>query len=333
MGTEISTWQIVGNKLERIHTTLAEEKRTELYDLEPWLESNPSIISSDIIIIGKQVQTISGPLDLLGIDKSGNIVVIEIKRDKLPREAIVQAIDYASDIINWDVNKISEICVNYSGKSLEELINEKFTDVNLESLNINETQRIVLVGFSISSSLERMINWLSDVYNMNINAIIMNYIKTKSGDELLTKTSIISEEVEKEKLKKKKYTIPMSDDPGSYSNDKLKDLLKKYLTQDLYSAQRIRNVFLPACLKYESLTRDKIKEVFVKEGKANNVGDAGTFLSSISGQIGMTKNDFLRQIITYDYPNYRWEKDNYKIREDYKEFVREILEELKSSNP
>jgi hypothetical protein len=44
----------------------------------------------------------------------------------------------------------------------------------------------------------------------------------------------------------------------------------------------------------------------------------------------MQKNDFLRQVIAYDYPNYAWEKDNYRIRPDYKELVREVLVELGS---
>jgi hypothetical protein len=29
----------------------------------------------------------------------------------------------------------------------------------------------------------------------------------------------------------------------------------------------------------------------------------------------MAKNDFLRQVIGYEYPNYPWEKDNYSIRD------------------
>ena len=49
------------------------------------------------------------------------------------------------------------------------------------------------------------------------------------------------------------------------------------------------------------------------------------FVSLISLQGGMKKNDFLRQIISYEYPNYPWEKDNYAIREDYKELVKEII--------
>lgn len=204
MGTEIKTWQIMDGKLIPIDTTLINEGRTEPYDLEPWLASNPEIIGSNIIIIGQQVPTNSGPIDLLGIDKSGNTVIIEIKRDELPRESLAQAIDYASDVADWTVEHLSELCSDFAKATLENAFKEAFPGADLENVNLNSTQRIVLVGFSIESSLERMIEWLSDNYAMNINAVVLAYVKTKSGDELLTKTSIISEEMEQEKRRKQK---------------------------------------------------------------------------------------------------------------------------------
>ena len=95
MGTQIQSWQIKDGELQEIDTTLTEQGRTEAYDLETWIESNPTIIGQGLEIIGRQVQTQSGPLDLLGIDRSGNMVIVELKRDMLPREALAQAIDYA----------------------------------------------------------------------------------------------------------------------------------------------------------------------------------------------------------------------------------------------
>jgi len=78
--------------------------------LETWIASNPAIVSADITFIGRQVITKSGPLDLLGKDNHGNTVVVELKRDMLPREALAQAIDYASDISEWSVERLSETC-------------------------------------------------------------------------------------------------------------------------------------------------------------------------------------------------------------------------------
>ena len=42
MATQIKTWQIVDGKLEEIDTKLSDFGRTESYDLESWIASNPS---------------------------------------------------------------------------------------------------------------------------------------------------------------------------------------------------------------------------------------------------------------------------------------------------
>ena len=328
MATEIKIWQIINGKLEPIDTSLAKQSRNEPQDLESWIASYPAILASDIVIVGRQVPTKSGPMDFLGIDKSGNLVVIELKRDQLPREALAQAIDYASDIATWSLEKISEICVKYTTKSLEDFISDTFPELDIETVNINESQRILLVGFGLETSLERMVEWLTDRYEVSINAVILHYAKTKKGDEILTKTSIISEEVEQERSQRKKFTIPMSDEPGNYDDEDLERRLKEYLEKSQITIQRIRHVILPYCLKNDVLTREKLKEELLRYDDSLDSSKVGYHLTIISSQLGMKKNDFLRQVLKYEYPSYSWEKDNYQIQEGYNELVERVLEKL-----
>ena len=329
MGTEIKTWQINEGKLKSINTRLQDNGRTEPYDLEPWIHSNPEILGSDIAIIGRQISSKSGPIDLLGIDLSGNLIVIELKRDKLPREALAQAIDYVSDVAMWSIDKISEVCVSNSEKTLEEIFEDKFPDVDIENLNINSMQRILLVGFSIESSLERMIEWLSDGYNVNINAIILSYVKTSNGEEMLMRTSIISEELEQERVqKKKKFTIPMSDEPGEYSEEELKKKIKNYLSKTSKTIIRIKNVLIPACQEKKVVTREDLKNKYMQFDPDADETKIGYYVTPISSQLGMKKNDFLRQIIKYEYPKYSWEKDNFELIEKYKKLVEEVIKEI-----
>ena len=320
MATQISSWEIIDGKLKRIETSLVQEGKTESYDLEEWIISNPEILGEDITVIGRQINTSSGPLDLLGIDRNGNMVIIELKRDKLPREVLAQAIDYAAAVAQWDIDKISEKI----GKNLEEYLSDVFEETTLESLNINQSQRIIIVGFKIEDSLNRMIEWLSNNFGVSINAVILNYVKTQSGAEILSRTTTIPEEVEKKRVQKK-YRIPMSDEPGSYTRDELKELLKNYFAQDLKTAKRIKNVLLPECLKKGIVTREALKQAFVDYKEPNAEKNKGYFVSLISNQLGLEKNDFLRQIIAYEYPNHPWEKDNYRIREEYVDLVKELL--------
>jgi len=330
MGTEIKSWQIIDGKLTPIDTALRNEGRTEPYDLEPWLASNPEIIGTGIMIIGRQVMTRSGPIDLLAIDKSGNTVIIEIKRAELPRESLAQAIDYASNIAEWTVEKLSEVCSEYKKMTLQDAFNEAFPDVDLETVNLNSTQRIILVGFSIEASLERMIEWLSDSYAVNANAVVLSYIKTKGGEELLTKTSIISEEMEQERTRKqKKFEIPMSDDPGTHDVQGLKQMLLDYLSRDKVTNRRMRDILFPALLKTRLVSRDQLKKAFVDFDPSYDESKVGYYLTLVSSQLGMTKNDFLRQVVAYEYPRHHWEKDNFAIRPEHRDLVKEILEKLK----
>jgi hypothetical protein len=329
MSIQINTWEIINGELKPIDSSLQIGGRKEKDDLEKWIKANPKILGNDILLIGEQVYTKSGPLDFLGIDNNGNLVIVELKRDKLPRDVLTQAIDYASDIATWEVEKISEICMDFTGNSLEDYLTDNFENIELDDIIVNKAQRLLLVGFSIDEPLGRMIEWLSSNYDLGINAIILNYVITSSGNELLSKTVIIPEEIEKAKSNKRKFKIPMSDEPGTYDEKRLRELLKNYLNQNQYSSRRIKHILLPALLKTPVLSREKLKEEFVKLGEASDETRAGNYISLISNQLGQAKKDFLRQVIHYEYPNYSWEKDNFSLREEYKELVRELISDPK----
>ena len=90
----------------------------------------------------------------------------------------------------------------------------------------------------------------------------------------------------------------------------------------------IRDVLIPACLDRDRLTREELKRELLQSSPDFDPSKAGFALSVISGQMGMEKNDFLRQVIGYEYPTNEWEKDNYFIRSEYKDLVAEIVTEL-----
>lgn len=330
MSTEIKVWEISEDKLKLVDANLQDAGRKEYQHLETWIESNPEIISSDIVFIGRQVPTKSGPLDLLGIDNQGNVVVVELKRDRLPREALAQSIDYASDIAEWTLEDLNEICSRNKKKNLEEYLTECFDDIDIENIIINGSQRIFLVGFGIDSSLERMINWLSQSYGVNINAVILKYVRTESGAEFLARVAIISEELERSRAEKsRRFKIEQSDVPGNYPEEELKRKLIQYLTSNLWSAIRLRKVVIPVLLKKGKATRDELKEELFKMGMADSVNQAGYFMALISQQISLAKNDFLRQVIGFECnPSMPIAKETYFIKEDYRKLLEDVLREL-----
>jgi hypothetical protein len=201
-------------------------------------------------------------------------------------------------------------------------------DIEIENFSISDTQRIVLVGFSIESSLERMIEWLSDKFKVNINAVILNYVKTGSGDELLANTSILSDERELDNIGTRKINI-MGDEVGNYEKDLLIKYLAKYLSIHRIVNQRIKDVLIPSLLKHNKLSRIQLKEELIKYDTSLDPAKAGYYVTGISMQLGLKKNDFLRQVIYYETPTYSWEKDNFTIKDEYKDLVKEVVEGLK----
>ncbi len=172
-----------------------------------------------------------------------------------------------------------------------------------------------------------MIEWLSNNYGVSINAVILKCIKTKCGDELLARTVIIPEEIEKERIRNRRFQISMSDEPGNYDIEELKNLLKKYLSEERKTPRRIREILLPLLLKYDVVKREMIKKELIRRGEAEDEGKAGIILTTISREIGIERRDYLRQIIKYDKPT-PLEKENYRLEEKYKDLVKNILDEL-----
>lgn len=313
-----------------VESRLADEGHKEK-EVEAWIfDGSTEILGDDIAIIGKQVDTRSGPLDLIGVDREGNVVIVELKRDKLPRDAVAQAIDYASDVASWDLERLDEICTRQRGKPLRDYITERLgPGIELSIENI----RMLLVGFPRQGDerAERMISWMSEQFDMPINALALGYLKTRSGDELLVRTTSLPEGIDMEKAEEKRWrrTLqPASDAPGTYADDELRELLSKYLSTSSPVPKWIREVLLPAILDQPVFTRDELIKKLIEREEAEDAGAAGTRVTTISTALGRARNDFLRQIVLYDKPE-PWSKDNFRLRDErYRSLVDAVLKKI-----
>ena len=78
--------------------------------LENWIAKDPNIIGLDVLILGRQVVTdFKGRIDILAIDREGSITIVELKRDRTPREVVAQVLDYASWIAGLTPKRIHYI--------------------------------------------------------------------------------------------------------------------------------------------------------------------------------------------------------------------------------
>ncbi len=66
--------------------------------IEDLLIASPELLMDELSLIGRQIPTNGGPLDLLGVDEEGGLVVFELKRGTLTRDAIRGAAGMAASM-------------------------------------------------------------------------------------------------------------------------------------------------------------------------------------------------------------------------------------------
>ena len=123
--------------------------------IEDWLEHDISIISDGLLVVGRQVETdFGGIIDLLCLERNGDLVIIELKRQKTPREITAQVLDYASWVKDLSNEKITDIANNYLGDRapLKEAFSNQF-GVELPEI-LNEHHEMLIVASEIDDSTE-----------------------------------------------------------------------------------------------------------------------------------------------------------------------------------
>jgi len=155
---------------------------TELL-LEEQITKDISILNANWLLIGRQVYTDFGKyIDLLAVDARGSIIVIELKKDKTPRDVIAQSIDYAAWVERLPSERITQIYQGYAEKnqlvhkSFDEAFNAKFGVSPIED-EINQTHQIVIVAAELDASTERIINYLNDKASIAVNAVFFTVFR------------------------------------------------------------------------------------------------------------------------------------------------------------
>ncbi|MEN9880653.1 MAG: hypothetical protein RIQ55_1299 [Pseudomonadota bacterium] len=176
MPIQTSLWKVGAAPQELRQSILESEKL-----LEEMIVASPRMLSDEWMIIGRQESTgYGGIIDLLAIAPDSSLVLIELKRDKTPRDVVAQSLDYASWVERLQPQDISAIYARYSdGKNLATEFNSKF-GTSLDEDNLNSSHQIIIVASSLDASTERIIGYLSD-RDIPINVLCFQVFASENG--------------------------------------------------------------------------------------------------------------------------------------------------------
>jgi len=158
--------------------------------LEEMIVSDPRILSTEWLVIGRQEYTNhGGRIDLLAIAPDGSLVLIELKRDRTPREIVAQALDYASWVEELTPEKIAQIYQRYSdGGKLDDAFQKRF-GVELDEETLNQSHQVIIVASELDPSTERIINYLN-ARDIAIKAVFFQVFQN-GDDQLLSRAWLI----------------------------------------------------------------------------------------------------------------------------------------------
>lgn len=188
------------NRLRRLdRTTFSASGFTERGHLQEWLAAAPDALGStlgdDLLIIQKEFDGFDGTrerLDLLALDRQGQLVVIENKLDDSGRDVVWQALKYAAYCSSLKKAEIVDIFQRYldrTGGGAEsgdatEAIREFLGEDAWEEvvLNAGNDQRIVFIAASFRREVTATVLWLRE---HGIDARCIRVVPYLFGEEVL----------------------------------------------------------------------------------------------------------------------------------------------------
>lgn len=156
-------------KLEqRLFSDLGFKERDHLQE---WIAKNPDVLGEELLIIQKEFQGFNDTnerLDLLALDKEGDIVVIENKLDDTGRDVVWQGLKYTSYCSTLTNEQIIKIYQDYldvyenGGNANEKILEFLDRETDEDLLLNNNDQRIFFVANNYRKEVTSTVLWLLD---------------------------------------------------------------------------------------------------------------------------------------------------------------------------
>lgn len=157
------------NRISKLkEKTFSDLKFKEREHLQEWIANNPSSLGEELLIIQKEFSGFGETnerLDLLAIDKLGNLVVIENKLDDSGKDVTWQIIKYASYCSSLTKHQIIDIYQDYLGSNYDakEKISEFLDNKEIDEIVLNQgtnTQRLIMIAANFRKEVTSSVLWL-----------------------------------------------------------------------------------------------------------------------------------------------------------------------------
>lgn len=167
-------------------TSLAAEKIRERQGLQRALRQRIDVLGDDLLVIAEEYSMFEDSrrrIDLLALDRTATLVVIELKRTDDGGHMELQALRYAAMVSTMTRDHLIAACSQANSTSAEDAqrVIDGWVDEPFEELP--DQVRIILVSADFSAEITSTVMWLNSNYNTDISCYrIVSY---RLGAEVL----------------------------------------------------------------------------------------------------------------------------------------------------
>ena len=250
----------------------------ERQHIEEWVRTTPEVLGEELLIVSIEFDRFVGSadrLDVLAVDRRGNLVVIELKRDTSAGYADLQAIRYAAMISAMTLENLVPYYVAYR---------KKFDDKELQSDDaraeivefvqqddfeeLSNRPRIILCSEDFSLEVTTSVLWLRQ-FDVDISCVRITPYKV--GDQIVVVPNRI---IPLQEAKQYLSDIQKKDSPQPQQNSRRRGRTMKILIESglVREGQRIflKND-LPSHLQYDADDARFHATITGKLGQSNSV--------------------------------------------------------------
>jgi hypothetical protein len=224
--------------------------------LESWLEGSPTVLleAEPILWIARQAsaataETVLFP-DLVGLDSTGNLVLVEVKRGRTPRDVIAQGLEYAAWASGLTYQELERLAGAYweskdqARSTLEDAFYEMFfaEDETAPLPRFNQRQILFIVAEEIHPRVVQVARYLREQGELDVRCVAFDVFRATSGEIVVSVSKVVGETPVRGSA--------TGGGAGTWSGDKTASEVIRETVQRLLS-QTGKDIFTPAEVYHE----------------------------------------------------------------------------------
>ena len=182
---DFALWSVDSTDVPRRLTRTVPDSETKL---ETWIEQRPELVRDGLLPVARQlIFPTRERLDLLCIENQSRWVIVELKRDRMAREAVAQALDYVSLLQQMTAAELRERLTPHLQRLSAADRELAMALLDSETDGTEREVAVILAGVTADPALLRITEMLNRTYSVPISVVELRAFETPAGDLLLAR--------------------------------------------------------------------------------------------------------------------------------------------------